>query len=239
MEKHVGKIKEILKSKVLKNGIWLIILQIVNTIIPVITIPYITRILGASEYGVFSIALNWILYLQVLVEFGFGLNGARKVAMLKENNKKELNKIYNDIISSRIVLLIISFVVINIIALVSKFETKVYIGMLVLFTMIIGTTFQLTWLFQGKQDMKFITIINVIARIISFTLIFILVKTSNDLYLYCLLYSITMLISSIISNIIAYKKYGLKFKFSGFIEIKEEDRRCQILICIFCNGKNI
>lgn len=222
MEKYVGKIKEILKSKVLKNGIWLIILQIVNTIIPVITIPYITRILGASEYGVFSIALNWILYLQVLVEFGFGLNGARKVAMLKENNKKELNKIYNDIISSRIALLIISFVVINIIALVSKFETKVYIGMLVLFTMIIGTTFQLTWLFQGKQDMKFITIINVIARIISFTLIFILVKTSNDLYLYCLLYSITMLISSIISNIIAYKKYGLKFKFSGFIEIKEE-----------------
>ena len=120
MEKYVGKIKEILKSKVLKNGIWLIILQIVNTIIPVITIPYITRILGASEYGVFSIALNWILYLQVLVEFGFGLNGARKVAMLKENNKKELNKIYNDIISSRIVLLIISFVVINIIALVSN-----------------------------------------------------------------------------------------------------------------------
>ena len=222
MEKYVGKIKEILKSKVLKNGIWLIILQIVNTIIPVITIPYITRILGASEYGVFSIALNWILYLQVLVEFGFGLNGARKVAMLKENNKKELNKIYNDIISSRIVLLIISFVVINIIALVSKFETKVYIGMLVLFTMIIGTTFQLTWLFQGKQDMKFITIINVIARIISFTLIFILVKTSNDLYLYCLLYSITMLISSIISNIIAYKKYGLKFKFSKNKDIKKE-----------------
>ena len=216
------KIKGILKSKVLKNGIWLIILQIVNTIIPVITIPYITRILGASEYGVFSIALNWVTYLQVLVEFGFGLSGARKVAMLKEDNKKELNKIYNDIISARIVLLVISFIVMSIIAFISKFEMKVYIGMLVLFMMIIGTTFQLTWLFQGKQDMKFITVVNVIARLISFVLIFVLVKSSSDLYLYCMLYSITMLISSIISNIIAYKKYGLKFRISNIIEIKEE-----------------
>lgn len=54
--------------------------------------------------------------------------------------------------------------------------------------MIIGTTFQLTWLFQGKQDMKFITIINVTSRIISVILIFLLVKKPNDIYLYCALY---------------------------------------------------
>ena len=71
----VEKIKKLLGSKVLKNGIWLTVLQLVNTVIPVITIPYVTRILGANEYGIFSIALNWILYLQVLVEYGFGLSG--------------------------------------------------------------------------------------------------------------------------------------------------------------------
>lgn len=54
--------------------------------------------------------------------------------------------------------------------------------------MIIGTTFQLTWLFQGKQDMKFITIINVTSRIISVILIFLLVNKPNDIYLYCALY---------------------------------------------------
>ena len=79
----VEKIKKLLSSKVLKNGIWLTILQLVNTVIPVITIPYVTRILGTNEYGIFSIALNWILYLQVLVEYGFGLSGSRKVALLK------------------------------------------------------------------------------------------------------------------------------------------------------------
>lgn len=215
-------IKKTFKSKVFKNGIWLSILQIVNTVIPIITIPYITRILGASEYGIFSIALNWILYFQVFVEFGFGLSGARKVALLKEDEQKKLNSLYNNIISSRLILLIISFILLNIIALVSKFSIRVYTSMIILFVMIIGTTFQLTWLFQGKQDMKFITIINVVSRMISFIFIFTLVKNSKQLYLYCFLYSVTIFISSFISNIIAYKKYGLKFKFSNLKSIKCE-----------------
>ena len=208
----INKMRKILKSKVFKNGIWLTILQIVNTIVPIITIPYITRMLGASEYGVFSIALNWILYFQVFVEFGFGLSGARKCALLNNNEQDGLNQLYNNILSSRMFLFVISFISLNIIAFTSGFDLKIYISMLILFIMIAGTTFQLTWLFQGKQDMKFITIVNVISRLISVILIFAFVKSENDLYLYCFFYSITLLLSSIISNVIAYRKYNLRFK---------------------------
>lgn len=212
----LDKIKRILNSKIIKNGIWLTILQLVNTVIPVITIPYVTRILGTNEYGIFSIALNWVLYLQVLVEYGFGLSGSRKVALLKENEHEQLNQLFNNIISARILLLIASFIILNIICIISAFSSQIYISILILFIMIIGTAFQLTWLFQGKQDMKFITIINVTSRIISVILIFILVKKPDDIYLYCALYSITLLLSSIISMIVARKKYNLKFKFAKF-----------------------
>ena len=145
MKKMINKLK---KSKVFKNSMWLTILQVVNTVIPILTIPYITRVLGTNEYGAFSIALNWILYLQVLVEFGFGLSGSRKVAIMSESkDNKNLEQLFNNIISSRIVLLVISFVILNIIALISSFSMKIYLCMLILFVMIIGTTFQLTWLF--------------------------------------------------------------------------------------------
>ncbi len=220
MKKMINKLK---KSKVFKNSMWLTILQVVNTVIPVLTIPYITRVLGTNEYGAFSIALNWTLYLQVLVEFGFGLSGSRKVAIMSESkDNKNLEQLFNNIISSRIVLLVISFVILNIIALISSFSMKIYLCMLILFVMIIGTTFQLTWLFQGKQDMKFITIINVISRTISVALIFIMVNQKQDIYLYCLLYSITLLLSSCISLLIAKRKYNLTFKFSKLNEIKSE-----------------
>ncbi len=218
----IEKIKKLLSSKVLKNGIWLTILQLVNTVIPVITIPYVTRILGTNEYGVFSIALNWILYLQVLVEYGFGLSGSRKVALLSDSENGQLNKLFNNIISARILLLIVSGIILNIVCWGFNFDLQAYICMLILFIMIIGTTFQLTWLFQGKQDMKFITIINALSRFISVILIFLLVKKPNDVYLYCVLYSITLLLSSTISMIVAKKKYNLQFRFARFENIKRE-----------------
>lgn len=218
----LNKIKLIIKSKIFKNSLWLTVLQIMNTVIPMLTVPYITHVLGADKYGIFSIALNWILYFQVFVEFGFGLTGARKTAIIKNND--ELNDLFNNIISSRIILFIISFICLNIIAFVSKFNFNTYICMMLLFIMILGTTFQLTWLFQGKQDMKFITIINSVSRIISVILIFTFVKNDSDLYLYCVLYSITLLLSSIISMFVAHNKYKLRFKFSKISSIKEEIR---------------
>lgn len=217
-----NNLKKIINSKLFKNGMWLTILQLVNTVIPVVTIPYVTRILGSNEYGIFSIALNWILYLQVLVEYGFGLSGSRKVALLKENEHAQLNQLFNNIISARILLLIVSFIALNIICIISAFSLQMYISILILFIMIIGTTFQLTWLFQGKQDMKFITIINVTSRIVSVILIFLLVKKPNDIYLYCALYSITLFLSSVISMIVARKKYNLKFSFARFDAIIKE-----------------
>ena len=59
------KLADLLKSKVLANSAWLIVLQVFNTIVPLLTLPYITRVLGTSNYGVFSLALNWVTYFQV------------------------------------------------------------------------------------------------------------------------------------------------------------------------------
>ena len=214
------KIKQIIKSKVFKNSIWLTILQLVNTVIPMLTIPYITRVLGAAQYGIFSVALNWIIYFQVIVEFGFNLTGSKKIATAK--NDQEVQTIFNNIISARIILFIFTFVLLNIVTFLAHFSLQIYICMILLCTMVLGTAFQITWLFQGKQDMKFITIINSTARIISVILIFLFVKSTSDVYIYAILYSITLLLSSIISLIIAKKKYNLIFKFTNLKSIKNE-----------------
>ena len=192
-----------------------------------LTIPYITRILGTSKYGVFSIALNWILYLQVLVEFGFGLSGARKVSISSKSS--EVQKLYNNIITARMLLTIVAACIMTTIIIISHFEKEIIMSMLILFSMILATTFQLTWLFQGKQDMKFITIINTIARLISVILIFLFIKNANDLLLYCFLYSITLVLSSIISLIVANKKYKLKYSFSKVKEAVKEMKEAKYL----------
>lgn len=194
-------------SKILQNVSWLFVLQIFNTIIPMLTLPYITRILQPTKYGDFSAALNIITYLQVIVEFGFELNGARKVALIENNS--DMSKIFNEIFFSRILLFFLSlFILISLTAL-GYFNKTTFACSIILLIMVIGTIIQPNWIFQGKEDMKFITYTNVIGRLISITLIFMFVNDSNDIFIYCILYSLNIFVSNLIGFILALKKYKI------------------------------
>ena len=99
-------IQGIIKNKIFKNGIWLMLMQVFNTIVPLVTVPFVTRALTPSGYGQFSSALNIILYCQVIVEYGFQLSGTRRIAIARD--PREIEKTYNLILFSRLFLLLIS-----------------------------------------------------------------------------------------------------------------------------------
>jgi PST family polysaccharide transporter len=90
--------------------------------------------------------------------------------------------------------------------------------------MVFGTAIQQTWLFQGLEDMKLITITSVISRTVSVILIFLLVKNSNQVFLYSALYALTYLLMGVISILIAKLKYNLRFQKVGFTDIFIEIR---------------
>lgn len=218
-----SKIKGLLNSNIAKNGFWLIILQGFNTVVPLLTIPYVTRILSASAYGEFSLALNLIGYFQVVVEYGFGLLGARKIATRQSDD--ELGIIRSRILGARFILFLISLVILSVVVIVGKYDRSQMICMGLLSGLVLATVFQQTYFFQGVADMKPVSVINIISRTISVILIFILVKNTEDLYLYCLLYISTSIISCIASFVIIKRRYAAKLRRvslkSLFAEIKE------------------
>jgi polysaccharide transporter, PST family len=205
-----NKINSLFKNKVFTNGTWLYALQFFNTIVPLLTLPYITRMLGSAQYGVFSYSLNIIIYFQVIVEYGFNLSGTRKVALT--NDKVEQSKIYSRITFSKLSLCLISFSLMITLILISGMGKKHIISILILYLMVIGSAIQQIWLFQGLQIMKYITIINLVSRSLSVLLIFILVKEQEDIYIYCGLFAITSFLNGILSFLLT--KFNLKIKLS-------------------------
>lgn len=205
----IDRFKAISNTTVFKNSAWLFVLQVFNTILPLVTIPYVARILGAEGYGNFSLSLNWITYFQVIVEYGFAYSGARKVSIYDEG---ELQDLYNRIITARIILLTASFAMLLAVCFVFKVNLQQIMCMVILFIMIMGVAFQLTWLFQGKQEMKVVTIINAGARLLSVIATFGLVHSAKDIYLYCICYSSTFVFSTLAGIFYAKKKYGLEIR---------------------------
>lgn len=209
--------KMFLNKKSVNNGMWMYLLQIFNTVVPLITLPYITRILGSSKYGVFSIAINIIGYMQVVVEYGFGMSATRKVA-LSDKNYDETNRTFTSVLFSRMILALACIVVAIIYILLNKNDKTLHFCLIVLLISLLGYCVQQNWLFQGMQEMKYISIVNIVSRTISVILIFTWVKSQDDLVLYCMLYAISPFLSGFLSFILAKIKYKVRI-----IKIQKKD----------------
>ena len=98
-------LKKFIQSKSIQNGIWLYALQAFNSILPLLTLPYIARVLLPDEYGIFSVALSYVGYIVVVVEYGFNMTGARKIAVSKDPSDD--SRIFTAILLVRGVLCII------------------------------------------------------------------------------------------------------------------------------------
>ena len=215
--------KNALRSRGVVNGLWMYLLQAFNTILPLITLPYVTRILGADGYGYFSIAFNIIGYFQVAIDYGFDMSATRRLAT-SEDHKATLRKSFSSVLIAR--MLIFSACCLISIPYCSwsgPFSLQCCSLLVMLFSAF-GSSLQQTWVFQGMQDMKYISIVNIIGRVISTTLVFVFVRSSSDILLYCLLYSITPVVSGLFGIFLTKVKYGVHFHFCTASEIIAEFR---------------
>lgn len=210
MGELASKVRGLAGRASVRNGLWMYLLQAFNTIIPLLTLPYVTRILGSAGYGYFSIALNIFGYLQVLVEYGFGMSATRKVA-ISDNDHDLVEQTFSRVIAARLGLTGVCVLLGLCYGVANGMLAAQSICLAIMFIAILGSCLDQSWLFQGMQDMRFISIINIVGRTISTVLIFLLVKQPGDLYLYSILYSVSPLVAGTVGVVVAKRSYGLRF----------------------------
>jgi len=217
------KIGSLLKNKVwqklLENFLSLSVLQGLVFITELIILPYLTRVLGADIYGVISFANSFILFLQVITEYGFNHSGTRAVSKFRDDQEK-IQKIYSAINLVRIILSVICFVsLFTFVNIFERFRENAVIFLL-LFGLIIQSVLSPTWFFRGIEKMKYLTIIHIIGKIILIVLIFSFIKSESDYILYAFLVFFNAILIGLFTQIFIVKKYKMKFHTSSLVDIK-------------------
>ena len=95
-------------SKVLKNVSYLGFVQIINYVFPLITVPYVSRIIGPESFGIINYSTAFMSYFIMLINFGFDLTGTRRIAR-NPNDRLLRDRVYSEILNARLVLFFISF----------------------------------------------------------------------------------------------------------------------------------
>ncbi|WP_448589555.1 flippase [Thermodesulfobium sp.] len=206
-------------SRLLENFISLSTLQVANYILPLITLPYLVRVLGPEKFGLIAFAQAFIGYFNVLTDYGFNLSATRDISINRKDNDK-VSEIFSSVIVIKFGLLILSlFIMTLIIFSFDKFRSEWPIYYLT-FGVVIGQVLFPVWFFQGMEKMKYITFLNILARIIFTISIFIFVKNASDFLYVPILSSLGSIVAGVLALWIVFKDFGIKFRMPDFEKVK-------------------
>lgn len=179
-------------KSVTKNYIYNLIYQILLIIIPIITTPYVSRVLGADGVGKFSFSNSIASYFVIFASLGFGYYAQREIAKYQDNKKKQ-SEIFWEIIIVRFVSVSTALIVYFAAIVLGVFKEEYTLLMIILSINILAVAFDISFLFAGNEDFSKTVFTNTLVRILNVIAIFVFVKDRNDLWKYVLITVLTVL----------------------------------------------
>lgn len=165
------------------NFIYNIAYQILVIIVPLITTPYVSQVLGSENIGVYSYTNSIVTYFVLFASLSFSMYGQREIAFYQDNKKANSITFYE----IQLFKLLTYSVSVAIYVFFCFFTDQYRIYFVINIIYLIGNYFDISWFFQGNENFKIVTIRNFFVKIIGCILIFSLVNNKGDLYLYILI----------------------------------------------------
>ena len=196
-----------------KNTTMLYIMNITKIILPLVTLPYLTRVLSKDCYGVVSYVKAVMQYMQIVVDFGFLLSATKDIVKV-QGDKKAISEVVGDTLVAKLILVLVAFIsLLLMIAAIPMLRSNALYTILS-FVVVALTCFLMDFLFRGIEEMHVITLRYVLMRAIAAILTFVVVKSDDDMmWIPCL--DIIGSILAVILVFIEMKKRGIEIKVTG------------------------
>ena len=199
-----------MQKSIAKNFIYKFILNVFNIVVPILIGPYLARILGPENMGVFNYSNTIFSYFFIFASFGVYQYGIRELSNSR-NNKIKYSQIFTSIFLISFITNILAFIVYLIYVYGSYSQEILYVPCMILSFNFFSNIFYVEWVNESLENYNFISIKTIIIKFIYVILVFLLVKQSNNLKEYMIIMGITTFLNNIVSYL--YVKKYIKFRF--------------------------
>lgn len=208
----ISRIRSLLRSKLGGNILSLFLLQGFTYLLPMITVPYLVRVLGAEKFGVTAFASAIVIFFNILVDYGFNLSATRAVAVAAANqDTQKISETFSAVMSVKAILASIGFCVLFLlVAFIPAMRQEASLYLLV-YLVVVGNVLFPVWFFQGMGQMKYLTVVNVISRSCMVAGILLFVKDSSDYVVAAGVQSGSFVLAGIVSWFFIRKVADIRF----------------------------
>ncbi len=181
------------QQSIVKNYIYNLSYQLLVLIVPLVTTPYLSRVLGDTNIGIFNFVQSIVSYFVLFGCIGLNLYGQREIASCKADIEAR-SRTFFEMLSIRVVTISIALIVYYTCVITLTTQTVYFM----LFGVeLLASLFDVSWYFQGVEHFRIQTVRNFIVKLTGVACIFLFVKTAQDLWVYILCYTATVLFGNI------------------------------------------
>ena len=195
-----------------KNIFYSSILTVSGCFFPLITFPYVSRVLGVNNIGICNFVDSIVQYFIYFSMMGVMTVGIREVARTK-GDKKQLSKTYSELLTLNLIVTAIMIVVLLMCTIfipqLHEYKQMFYVGA----AKVLANTLLIEWLIKGLEDFRYITVRTILVRSLYVVIVFVFVKDESDYFLYFALTSF-MVVANAIINIVYSRKF-ICYKIKG------------------------
>lgn len=192
---------------VFANFGYLSLLQIAGYVFPLMTLPYLARVIGAEGFGKIAFASAVVVWFQTISDWGFNLTATRNVAQNRDN-KEKVSHIFSNVLWARCLLTIISGLLLLLVIAVVPYLRENAAVLLITFLVIPGYILFPDWFFQAIEKMKYTTIFNIFFKLLFTVAVFFFIRKKEDYLIQPMLTAIGYLICGIGALFLILKKWG-------------------------------
>ena len=183
-----------MSKSIKKNYIYSVLYQILSMALPLVTIPYVSRIFGPDGLGIYAYASSINQYFYIFALLGLNNYGVREIAMVgKEKEKRDI--VFSEIYCMQLFISVLILLFYILFVLIWGAQYQVFY--IILSLNLIATLFDVNWYFFGMEEFKLTVIRNAIIKVLSVVAIFLFIKESSDLWIYIFIHSVSVLLTSI------------------------------------------
>jgi O-antigen/teichoic acid export membrane protein len=181
------------KSSLKINYFYNLLYNLLSILLPLLTTPYLSRILGPENIGIYGYTFSIVSYFVLFGCIGTTMYGQREIAYVQDDREKQ-SKVFWEIL---IIKMIAMFFSILIFYFAFCLDDKYNFYYKILLIYMVSNVFDISWYFQGIEEFGKIVVRNLIVKLLSIVFIFLLVKTSSDLWIYFLIFTCSELIGNV------------------------------------------
>lgn len=200
MLSQISDIKDIIRNniRIVQNTGYLTIIELVHLLLPFVALPYVLRTIGPEKYGMVAFAQTIVSYFTIVINYGLDVYAVKEVAVNRDN-KESLHDIVSTVISVKMILFVISFVIFLMGFVLVPFMSQHKFLMFCALGPWMIELLSPVWFFQGIEKMKYVTIVNCSSLLFYTVTVFIFVHQESDYEFVALLQSSGQFLAGIVA----------------------------------------